>query len=213
MGKSHRMHATPRKYLFSAAAICGIAAAATLPAVAGRSAQTGELPVLTYDASATEATSLLDSLPPQADEAPAIAAQSTPGAQPAVVHAEQVAHDPAALECMAKVVHHESKNQPRRGQLAVAQAMINRLNDGRFGESICAVAKQRGQFFDLAGYHPRRDTAEWDTAVNVAREALGDTDEQVAPGALFFRASYVPANTFFRGRQRVTQVGAHVFYR
>jgi spore germination cell wall hydrolase CwlJ-like protein len=30
---------------------------------------------------------------------------------------------------------------------------------------------------------------------------------------MYFRASYAPANAFFRTRQRVTTVGAHVFYR
>lgn len=193
------MYAVQRKYLISAAGLGLVAAAVAIPAAAGQSAQTGELPTLAYDLPAFEAAE------PRAESAEA----PTP-----VRTAAAPAPSEASVECMAKVVHHEAMNQPRRGQLAVAQALVNRLNaGGRFGDTICAVAAQRGQFFDVAAYRPRRDTAEWEAALDVSREALGQADEQVAPGALFFRAAYAPANSFFRTRQRVAQVGEHVFYR
>ena len=168
------------------------AAVLAIPTAAAFTAQTGEAPKLAYD------------LPLDAP---------TPDAAPALPIAQVAAIDERSVECMSKVVHHEAKNQPRRGQLAVAQALVNRLHAGRFGDSICAVAAQRGQFFDVAHYSPRRDTDEWETAEDVAREAISGEAQQVAPGALFFRASYAPANSFFRTRQRVATVGAHIFYR
>ncbi len=65
----------------------------------------------------------------------------------------------AELTCLAKVVVHESGNQPRAGQLAVAQVVMNRVHDprGRFGRSICGVIMQRGQFFNVHAYNPPRD--------------------------------------------------------
>jgi len=118
----------------------------------------------------------------------------------------------AELTCLAKVVLHESGNQPRAGQLAVAQVVMNRLNDprGRFGRTICGVVMQRGQFFNVHAYNPRRDSR-WHTAVSVAREARHGESDQVMNGALFFHSA--SANMTFRGRQRIGRLAGHVFYR
>jgi spore germination cell wall hydrolase CwlJ-like protein len=121
--------------------------------------------------------------------------------------------DQASITCLAKVVHHEARNQPRSGQLAVAQTLVNRLKaGGRFGSTICEVANQPGQYFNTSAYRPRGDES-WDEAVEIARDTLNGEADQVAPGAIFFRAAYSPSNNFFRRRQRVAAVGDHVFYR
>jgi spore germination cell wall hydrolase CwlJ-like protein len=119
----------------------------------------------------------------------------------------------AELTCLAKVVVHEAGNQPRAGQLAVAQVVMNRVNDprGRFGRTICGVIMQRGQFFNVHAYNPSRTNARWRTAVEVAREARDGNSAQVMNGALFFHAAY--ANVNFRGRTRVGRLAGHVFYR
>jgi spore germination cell wall hydrolase CwlJ-like protein len=129
------------------------------------------------------------------------------------VQAVATTPDAASVECMAKVVLHEAANQPREGKIAVAQTLVNRLKAGRFGDTICAVANQKGQFFHIAGFHPRRNTDGWQEAVEISHEVLAGEADPVAPGAMYFRASYAPANAFFRKRERVATVGAHVFYR
>lgn len=117
------------------------------------------------------------------------------------------------LECMAKVVHHEAANQPRSGQLAVAQLVMNRVGQDRFGASICEVVNQPGQFFRTASYNPRRDTDRWATAIEVSRQAMAGNGDQVVPGAVFYHAASQAPNRFFRTRQRISMVGDHVFYR
>jgi N-acetylmuramoyl-L-alanine amidase len=119
----------------------------------------------------------------------------------------------AELECMAKVVLHEAANQPRAGQLAVAQLIQARMESGRFADTVCGVVNQPGQFFRTATYNPRRDTAAWENAVSVSREARDGASADVAPGAMFFRAAYAPPSGFFRNRTRVATLGDHVFYR
>jgi spore germination cell wall hydrolase CwlJ-like protein len=162
-------------------------------------------PLLAYDLSAT----IPSSNPPAA---PVLAQLDADDAAP---QATPAAVDPADVECMAKVVMHEANNQPREGKVAVAQTLVNRLKagNGRFGDSICDIANQKGQFFHIASFRPRRDSDGWQEAVEVAHQVLAGQAEPVAPGAMYFRASYAPANAFFRTRQRVTTVGAHVFYR
>ncbi len=117
------------------------------------------------------------------------------------------------LECMAKVVMHEAGNQSRAGQLAVAQLIVNRLESGRFADTVCGVVNQPGQFFQTASYNPRRDGEAWRTAVSVSREAREGRTADVAPGAMFFRAAYAAPTSFFRTRTRVVTLGDHVFYR
>ena len=117
------------------------------------------------------------------------------------------------LECMAKVVMHEAGNQPRPGQLAVAQLIMNRVGQDRFGDSVCAVVNQPGQFFRTASYHPRRDSQRWASAVEVSRQAMAGNAEQVVPGAVFYHAAHQSPNRFFRTRERISMVGDHVFYR
>jgi N-acetylmuramoyl-L-alanine amidase len=132
-------------------------------------------------------------------------------ADPALAPVAQI--DDASLDCMAKVVHHESRGQPRRGMIAVAQTLVNRMKaGGRFGSSICEVANQPGQYFQTAAYHPRHD-GDWDEAVAVSRDTLSGTAEAAAPGALFFHAAYRAPSSFFRGRARVAAIGGQVFYR
>ena len=48
----------------------------------------------------------------------------------------------AAFLCLAMNVYHEAKNQPFEGQVAVAQVVLNRVEDKRFPNTICEVVEQ-----------------------------------------------------------------------
>ena len=124
----------------------------------------------------------------------------------------QAALDPKAVTCIAKVVHHEAGNQPKKGQIAVAHVLVNRVKQG-FGDHVCEVANQRGQFFRLARYKPNRKSAEWAEAVAVARAVLAGDVPDHSKGALYFRATWKRPNSFFRSRTKVTRLEDHVFYR
>jgi N-acetylmuramoyl-L-alanine amidase len=115
------------------------------------------------------------------------------------------------LTCLAKVVLHEAGNQSRAGQLAVAQVVMNRVRSPRFPNTICGVALQRGQFFNVDAYNPAHD-GRWHTALDVARDARDGRSAPVVGGALFFRTAQGNA-TFFRTRTRVASLGDHIFYR
>ena len=104
-------------------------------------------------------------------------AQSVAPAQTALVADEPEQPRPTKrlnkrhIDCMAKVVLHEAGNQPRAGQIAVAQVMVNRVEQG-FADNVCAVANQPGQIFPLESYNPDRSNAQWAQAVAVARAVL-----------------------------------------
>lgn len=176
-------------------------------------------------APAAEATDI--SIPAVASPAAADALAQAPAAVPAravvvaAPEADETETETASnevdrdLECLAKVVLHEAGNQSRAGQIAVAEVVMNRLQDSRrrFGSSICGVVLQRGQFFNVHAYRPYRD-ARWPRAVEIARQVREDMQDgdhdHVTNGGLFFRAHY---GAPFRGRTRTATIGDHAFYR
>lgn len=119
----------------------------------------------------------------------------------------------AEHECLAGAVYFEAKGEPLKGQLSVAEVILNRTRSGRFPTSICGVVKQRGQFsFVRGGRMPAiaRASLAWKRAVaiaHIAREALATG---AAPRALFFHARRVSPRWRLT---RVAAVGNHIFYR
>lgn len=115
-------------------------------------------------------------------------------------------------ECLATAVYFESKGEPLEGQLAVAQVILNRVEAGRFGSSICDVVTAPRQFsFVRGGQMPSpRTQASWQTARAIAVIATADAWREIVPDATHFHAVYV--NPGWRMR-RVATVGRHIFYR
>lgn len=116
-------------------------------------------------------------------------------------------------ECLAGAVYFEAKGEPLRGQLSVAEVILNRARSGRFPASACGVVKQRGQFsFVRGGRIPAvaRASLAWKRAVAIAHIASEKLADGGAPRALFFHARYVSPRWRLT---RVAAVGNHIFYR
>lgn len=120
----------------------------------------------------------------------------------------------AEHECLAGAVYFESKGEPLKGQLAVAEVILNRASSGKYPSTICGVVKQKSQFsFVRRGRIPpiNRDTAAWRKAVAIAHIAKKDLAEGGIGDAMFFHARYVSPN--WRRLKRVASIGNHIFYR
>jgi len=74
------------------------------------------------------------------------------------------------LVCLAKNIFFEAGNQPEEGKVAVGLVTINRVQDGRFANSICGVINQR-----LAVEVPHQVTA----VKEVKTGWLGHTEKHV----------------------------------
>ena len=117
--------------------------------------------------------------------------------------------------CLAGAVYFEARGEPRGGQLAVAEVVLNRAASGEYPASICEVVKQPAQFsFVRDGLFPPIDqtSAAWRTAVAIAQIADEKLANNLASDVLWYHADYV-APDWGRRLDRVTQIGAHVFYR
>ena len=117
------------------------------------------------------------------------------------------------MRCLAGAIYFESKGEPLAGQLAVAEVILNRAESGRFGDTVCSVVKQPGQFsFVRRGHIPTIDTARraYRTAIAVAKVAMKDAWDSTAGKALYFHARRVSPGW---SKVKVASIGNHVFYR
>ena len=123
------------------------------------------------------------------------------------------ASDRAEQACLATAVYFEAKGEPLKGQLGVANVILNRTKSGRFPRSVCGVVRQPGQFSFVHGGHlpaVSHGGAQWKTALAIAALALSGDAPAPAPKALFFHARSVSPGWHLT---RVAAIGNHVFYR
>ena len=129
---------------------------------------------------------------------------------------------------MAANIYHEAKNQSMLGQFAVAQVVMNRVEDSRFPDTVCEVVKQgltyrngkvvigKCQFSwycDGKSDEPNRDSKAWSNAIRHASIIMTETiNIDVTDGATHYHASYVrPA--WAKTKKRTTRIDKHIFYR
>ncbi len=133
--------------------------------------------------------------------------------EPAIARLATVAPSPvtsaAEADCLATAVWFESRGEGLEGQLAVAQAVVNRARSGRWGAGVCGVIRAPRQF-NFSSARVQRDTASFATAMAVARVALSGLWHDIAQGAHSFHAARL--NPRWR-LTRVARIGNHVFYR
>ena len=104
-------------------------------------------------------------------------------------------------ELLARLIYTEARGECRGGQLMVAQTVLDRLEDGRWGDSVYDVIRSPGQF---AG--PGRLTPE---LLEVAQSALDGERYSRSRRILFFRVSRCSGDWYapFVGR-----IGGHAYY-
>jgi spore germination cell wall hydrolase CwlJ-like protein len=142
-----------------------------------------------------------------------------PPARPFVLKAGK-ADRARALQCLTQAIYYEAATEPRSGQEAVAQTVINRLRHPGYPKSVCGVVFEGAmratgcQFsFTCDGSLARAPAAGlWRQAQEVARRALNGYVARQVGTATHYHADYVApywAPTLYK----ITQVGAHIFYR
>ena len=81
----------------------------------------------------------------------------------------------AQIECLAKNIYHEARGQSQKGQIAVANVVLNRVESRKFPNSACSVINQRTrkvcQFTWVCGSKkPIRERNAWERAKELARK-------------------------------------------
>ena len=125
------------------------------------------------------------------------------------------------LDCLTRNIYWEAASEPFEGKVAVAQVTMNRVDSGRFADSVCGVVYQKNVFYEKVvcqfswyceGTHKTRAvyTPLWRESEEVAKKVLLENFR--LPGlknALYYHADYVNPNW---GKPRIEKIGRHIFY-
>lgn len=126
--------------------------------------------------------------------------------------------NPAELDCLAKAIYFEARGEPVAGQRAVAEVILNRVDNPRYPSSVCAVVGQGNrngcQFsYQCSGRSLAiREKSAFTRAVNIARAALSGAPRDLTDGATHFHTRQVNPS-WSRSFARTAQIGQHIFYR
>jgi spore germination cell wall hydrolase CwlJ-like protein len=121
----------------------------------------------------------------------------------------------AEQDCLASAVYFEARGEPLKGQLAVAEVVLNRVASKRYPDTICGVVVQPWQFsfVNRTGRIPQADRSSqaWHNAVAIARIAQAGTADAVDSDVLWYHADYV-SPSWGRRLARQDKIGLHIFY-
>ncbi|MBL4918259.1 cell wall hydrolase [Szabonella alba] len=122
--------------------------------------------------------------------------------------------------CLAKALYFEARGETVKGQFAVAEVILNRVDSGAYPNSVCAVVNQGSgrrnacQFsFTCDGKDDRiREADAYDAAGKIAQVMLSGAPRKLTQGATHFHTTQVRPRWAHRF-PRTAQIGAHLFYR
>jgi hypothetical protein len=122
--------------------------------------------------------------------------------------------------CLSTAIYFEARGEPVRGQVAVAQVILNRVRSPVFPETICGVVYQ-GQMhkgcqfsFTCDGHtdNPRNDE-QWATAQDIAKQiTAGELWLPEVGYSTFYHANYVSPR-WAGSMSKIDKIGRHIFYK
>ncbi len=137
---------------------------------------------------------------------------------PAVPTQQQI--DARQQNCLAQAIYYEARGESQRGQIAVAEVIMNRVRSGYYPNSVCGVVYQGShrstgcQFtFTCDGSidHRPRGRA-WDRAQRVATAVMSGYTRPITQGATHYHTLAVNP-VWNSGLVETTTIESHVFYR
>jgi spore germination cell wall hydrolase CwlJ-like protein len=136
------------------------------------------------------------------------------------------------VNCMALNIYYETRGSNLADQYAVADVVLNRVEDTRYPDTICEVVKQGKKYADgsmkrnacqFSWYcdgksDKPRDIDSWKRAQSIAWDIVQwDSMRGITEGATHYHAHYVNPN-WNKSRKgfsitRLGRIGVHIFYR
>ena len=125
------------------------------------------------------------------------------------------------LECLANNIYWEAASEPFEGKVAVAQVTMNRVESGRFADSVCGVVYQKNVIYEKVvcqftwyceGTHKVKPVHPplWRESQEVAKKVLLEGFRLPSlKDALYYHATYVNPSW---GKPVLQKIGQHIFY-
>jgi spore germination cell wall hydrolase CwlJ-like protein len=124
------------------------------------------------------------------------------------------------FQCLAEALYFEARGETVKGQVAVAEVILNRRDSGLFPNSVCGVVHQgtgrkyQCQFtYSCDGYSEKiREKAAYARVARIARLMLDGAPRALTGGATYYHNHTVSPRWARRFAMTAT-IGAHRFYR
>lgn len=110
--------------------------------------------------------------------------------------------------CLAAVLYHEARGEPKQGQLAVAEVVLNRVDHPFYPSTVCSVIKQANQFVHRG---PVREKKTYDQIVELAESVINNDVELPGLTSTHFYSGNTPPY-WARAYTKDTRIGNHVFF-
>jgi spore germination cell wall hydrolase CwlJ-like protein len=124
----------------------------------------------------------------------------------------------AQWQCLTKALYFESRGESLKGQFAVAEVILNRVDSSLYPNTVCSVVEQGGRGGCQFSYNcdgardVMRDREAMDKAGRIARLMLDGAPRQLTYGATHFHTRAVNPR-WSRVYERTAAIGAHLFYK
>ena len=123
------------------------------------------------------------------------------------------------LECLAKNIYFEGRDQPWVGQVAIAQVTLNRVKSLAFPNTICEVVQQKKRqicqfswYCDGKSDQPK-DIKDYNKATEVAIQVYSRTIPDVTEGSLWYHATYIRRPFWAYSMKEMVKINEHIFYK
>lgn len=122
------------------------------------------------------------------------------------------------LECLAQALYFEARGESIKGQAAVAEVILNRVDSPAFPKTVCGVVNQGGnggcQFSYTCDGRAEviAEPDAWRRSAKIAGAMLDGAPRLLTEGATYFHTPYVSPSWSTRFELTAT-IGAHLFYR
>ncbi|MEX0306765.1 MAG: cell wall hydrolase [Ruegeria sp.] len=124
------------------------------------------------------------------------------------------------FRCLAEALYFEARGESVRGQFAVAEVIMNRVESGRFPNSLCGVIKQgtgkryQCQFTYTCDGHKEviNEKRAYERVSKVARAAIDGVAEEMTAGATHYHTKAVRPS-WSRVYKETARIGVHIFYK
>lgn len=125
------------------------------------------------------------------------------------------------LECLTRNIYWEAASEPFEGKVAVAQVTLNRMQSGKFADSVCGVVYQKNVFYERVvcqfswyceGNHKVKAIHKpmWNESEEVAKKVLLEGFRLPSlQKAMYYHADYVNPGWQL---PKIEKIGRHIFY-
>ena len=126
---------------------------------------------------------------------------------------QQIKYTTNDVDCLTKNIYYEAGVESRTGKYAVAHVTVNRLNEGRWGNTVCKVVYAKKQFsWTLQKSLPKPNKALWEESRDVAIKVLNGARVVGLQQARYYHATYIKPPKWADPDEHALTVGRHKFY-